>query len=228
MGYYGKLREKEIAIRLRKNGHSYNEIISKVNVSKDTVSRWCRDIELTQLQLKRLHDNKLLGATKGRLLGARRQKEKRVNETHGYLIAGVKDVGQLTRRERFLVGIALYSAEGTKSDGQVVFSNSDPKLIKFMSDWFNDFCNIHPSKFRGRLWIHTNRDEQKAKMYWSKLTNIPLTQFYKSYIAENKINSVKKRKKVHEYGVFGVCFSDSKKHRQIMGWIAGITDKLVV
>lgn len=135
---------------------------------------------------------------------------------------GQKEVGKLSKRDRFLIGVALYSAEGTKTDKQVVFSNSDPKLIKFMSDWFREFCNIDESKIRGRLWIHENRNEEKARFFWSKLCNIPINQFHKSYIAENKINSKKIRKNIHEYGVFGISFSNAKTHRKIMGWIAGI------
>lgn len=228
MGYYGKLKEKEIAIKLRRSGLSYNEIKAKLNISKDTISRWCRDIILTSSQLERLTNNKLKGATIGRMKGAKLQQQRRLDEINKMTKQGIEEIGILSNRERFLIGTAFYAAEGTKVDGQVVFSNSDPKLIKFMTLWFNEFCNVHSSKLRGRLWIHTNREETKARLFWSDLTKIPLPQFYKSYIAENKVNSKKVRKKVHEYGVFGISYSDTKKHRQIMGWIAGITDKLIV
>jgi len=42
MSYAGKLEEKNKAIALRKKGYSYSEILKKVDVSKDTISRWCR------------------------------------------------------------------------------------------------------------------------------------------------------------------------------------------
>lgn len=223
MGYAGKLKEKGLAIKLRNRGLSYRDIQKQVKVSKDTLSRWCRDIILSPDQLEKLRQNKLKGAEKGRIIGAKRQQDRRIKETLELLESGKSEVGNLTKRERFLIGIALYAAEGTKVDGQVVFSNSDPKLISFMAKWFKEFCMVQNSKFRGNLWIHENHDELRATKFWSKLTGIPLKQFHKSYIAENKINSKKIRKHIHEFGVFGISFSDSKKHRKIMGWISGIT-----
>jgi len=48
MGYFGKLKEKLKAQELRRNGFSYSEILLQVSVSKDTISRWCRDIVLSE------------------------------------------------------------------------------------------------------------------------------------------------------------------------------------
>ncbi len=51
MGYFGKLEEKQKAIELRKQGLSYSEIRKKVDVSKSTLSIWCRDINLSNEQV---------------------------------------------------------------------------------------------------------------------------------------------------------------------------------
>ena len=228
MGYSGKLREKETAVKLRKMGLSYREIQEKVQVSKDTLSRWCRDVVLTKNQTNRLLQLKKNGSEKGRIMGVKKNQQKRIDEINNLLKLGQEEIGRLSKRERFLIGVALYAAEGTKVDKQVTFSNSDPKLIKFMSDWFREFCPISRNKLCGRLWIHENRSEQNAKEFWSKLCQIPISQFYKSYIAENKTKSKKIRKKLHEYGVFGITFSNAKTHRRIMGWVSGITSYLVI
>lgn len=42
MGYFGKLEEKFLAQKLRKQGLSYKEILQQISVSKDTISRWCK------------------------------------------------------------------------------------------------------------------------------------------------------------------------------------------
>lgn len=55
MGYTGKLRLKRRAIKLRKQGLSYSEIRKKVRVSKSTLSRWCRDVAITEEQALRLY-----------------------------------------------------------------------------------------------------------------------------------------------------------------------------
>ena len=61
MGYAGKLEEKQLALRLRQKGYSYSEIKKKVPVSKDTLSRWCRDVILDCDQLETLRKKQLKG-----------------------------------------------------------------------------------------------------------------------------------------------------------------------
>jgi transposase len=73
MGYYGKLEEKLLAQNLRKQGYSYREIQSKVDVSKDTLSRWCRNIVLTSDQLIILNQKRKDGGMKGSLVGSKKQ-----------------------------------------------------------------------------------------------------------------------------------------------------------
>lgn len=123
-----------------------------------------------------------------------------------------------------MAGIAFYAGEGDKSDGKGGFSNSDPKIVKFMMEWFMEFCDLAISKFRGAIWLHEGLDESKAKKFWSSLTGIPETQFHKTYIAKDKKDSRKVRKNLHEYGVFAIRFFDSDKQRKIIGWINAILD----
>ena len=163
MGYYGKLEEKKIAIKLRKKGLSYSEIKKEVAVSKDTLSRWCRDIILSPSQLERLMKKKLSGSLKGRIKGAKVQQQRRIQEIKHLEIVGEKEVGKLSKRDRFLIGISLYVAEGYKTDKCIGFSNSDPKLIMFMIDWFKEFLDIEPIKFRGAIWIHDNLNCKSAE-----------------------------------------------------------------
>jgi transcriptional regulator with XRE-family HTH domain len=44
---YAKSVEKTKAIKLRKQGLSYSEIIKKIDVSRSTLSLWLRDISLS-------------------------------------------------------------------------------------------------------------------------------------------------------------------------------------
>ncbi len=222
VGYSGKLREKKIALKLRKQGLSYKEIKEKVNVSKDTLSRWCRNIILTPEQLENLQKKKLTGAQKGRFVNSKKQQEIREKETIKLFQEGKKEINNLSDREKFLIGVALYSAEGTKGDRNVAFSNSNPKLIKFMADWMIKYCHIDKEKLRGAIWIHENLDINTAKKFWAKLTGIPEYQFHKTYLAKNKIHSRKIRKNIHPYGVFKVSTSNAKLHRKLMGWLDGI------
>ncbi|HUS60281.1 MAG TPA: hypothetical protein VMX76_02785 [Nevskiaceae bacterium] len=228
VGYAGKLKEKKLALKLRQKGLSYSEIQKKVFVSKDTLSRWCRDVVLTLEQLENLRKKKLKGAERGRIIGAKKQQRDRTRRIKKLLEQGEKEVGLLNKRDRFISGIALYLGDGLKGDKGVGFSNSNPKIISFMMKWLREFCKVPEKKFRGQIWIHDNLDELKAKKFWSKVAGISVSQFTKSYIAKNKINSKKIRKQLHQYGVFAIRVHDAEMQRRVLGWMAGVLgDKLL-
>ena len=154
MGYYGFLDKKLKAQALRKKGFSYSEIQGRISVPKSTLSGWCRDIFLTEKQLNRVLKNKLEGSARGRIIGAKKQQEKRLSQIRELGEQGKKEIGILRKRERFLIGVALYAAEGTKIDKNVAIANSDPAVIRFMISWFREFCQIPENKFRGAIWLH--------------------------------------------------------------------------
>ncbi len=228
MGYYGKLELKNRARLLRKEGKSYNEIIQLLGLSKSTVSDWCKDVRLSKKQLAKLYTNKTTGALKGSIIAAQRKIAKRIQSTKAIYEKSARDIGALSKRDKFIAGIAYYSAEGTKTDKGCAFSNSDPSVIKFMVNWFIEFGRLPQDKLHGAIWIHDNQHEQVAKNYWSTLTGISKNNFYKSYIVKNKKDSKKIRKKLHNYGVFCLYISDVVLQRKIMGWIGGILQKPMV
>jgi len=222
MGYAGKLDLKLKAQFLRKKGLSVKEIQKELKVSRSSVSLWVRNIQLNKKQLKRLYLNKKTGALKGSIIGAKKKQREREDLTRKLIIEGRKEVGNVSTRDRFIAGIAMYFAEGDKKDGHIGFCNTDPNAIRFMVDWIREFCNLPKEKLRGALYIHDDLDEKKAKKYWSELTGIPLTQFTKSYIAKNNLNRLRKKK--HIYGVFRVSTSSVVLHRKLMGWINRVLD----
>lgn len=151
MGYFGNLEAKIRAQKLRGKGLSYKEIQKIIYIPKSTLSDWCRNIALTEKQALRLFKNKLKGSAKGKIIGAKRQQAKRIREIKKLFKEGKKEVGRISKRDRFIAGISLYIAEGTKADKAVNFSNSDPKLVKFMSNWFQEFCQIPKERVRGAI-----------------------------------------------------------------------------
>ena len=227
MGYFGKIEGKFKAQELRRQGLSYREILTQVYVSKSTISLWCKDIELTEKQKLRLLKKKQFGQKKGSLVAAENKRRARIKRTEKIRKEARKTVGKLGRRDKFITGIALYAAEGNKSDGKAGFSNADPKLNKFMMDWFLTFAKVPIEKMRGAIWLHEGLSERRAKTFWSELVNLPFTQFHKTYIAKIKNDSKKIRKNIHQYGIFAIKFSDAAIHRKIMGWIyATFSDKI--
>lgn len=220
MSYVGKLELKLKAQALRKNGLSVKEIQKRLRVSKSSVSLWVRNIKLTKKQLKKLYLNKKSGGLKGSIIAAMNKIKFREQLTEKLIEEGKKEIGSLSKRDKFIAGVAMYFAEGTKGDKNVSFSNTDPKAIKFMVGWFRKFCNVPEKKFRASLYLHDNLNEKKAKQFWSELTRISLDQFRKSYIVKNNPNRLRKVR--HIYGVLKITVSNANLHRKIMGWISGV------
>lgn len=167
-------------------------------------------------------EKKQFGQRKGSLVAANNKRKARIERTKKIRKLAKKDIGKIFSRDKFIAGIALYAAEGEKTDGKGGFANSDPKLIKFMMEWFTEVVRIPLFKLRGAIWLHEGLSERKAKKFWSELTGIPKNQFHKTYIAKVKLNSRKIRKNIHQHGVFAIRFSDSAIHRKIMGWISAV------
>jgi len=104
------------SIKLRKTGKSIKFIAKKLNVSPGSVSTWCKDVKLTKSQLiileKHAHDPNY----GRRLQNSQKQREQKEQKIKNLLDIGAKEIGKLSKRELFLVGIALYWAEGFKKD----------------------------------------------------------------------------------------------------------------
>jgi hypothetical protein len=116
----------------------------------------------------------------------------------------------------------LYWAEGSKGGG-VEITNSDPKLIKFMVRWLKEVCGVTSERLSARLNIHANQNDKKVKKYWSKITNIPLSQFSKSYL---KPEGTGHRKNILHNGVIRVKFGNEDLRHRIMTWITVISQQL--
>ncbi len=222
MGYFGKLEEKEKAKRLRKKGYSYNQIKTETGLSKDTICRCCRDIELTKKQILALNLNRKRGQILGSIRGAKTNQRRRILSEERLLKKGIKQIGTLNKREKFMLGIAFYQGEGSKTGSGVEFTNSDPDTVVFMVRWFEEFCQIGKENLKCSLWLHDNLNEKVAIKYWSDLLGVKKEQFGKTYVAKNKINSKKIRKNIHKYGIIKIRYYDVLKLRLILGWIKGV------
>jgi len=216
----GKLDLKIKAKELRKQGKSIKEIKKILDVSLSSVSVWVRDIKLTKSQLKDLYLNKRSGNLKGSIVAAQNKIKQRELTTKNIKEQSRKEIGFLSKRDRFIIGVAIYAGEGGKTDRDISFVNADPKMIKFMIDWFRDFCDVPEDKFRGSLYIHDNLNEKQAKNFWSSLTKIPINQFTKSYIVKNNKNRLRNIK--HINGIFRIKISNANLHRRIIGWVDGM------
>lgn len=217
-----KLIQKEKARELRKKGYSINQIIDETGFSKASVSVWVRDIILTKSQKNGLSE-------RGRSLDSinKRRDSRLINESAKKIkiIENAKDdYSKISTEELKLIGIILYLGEGAKNPnkGRVAVSNSDPEVIKIMLRFFREVCKVPESKFRGHIHTFEHADTEKTENYWSKITEIPRKQFYKTYKKPSSA-SFQKRQTL-PFGTLDLSVNDTKLLLTILGWIEKIKE----
>jgi len=218
-----KTAEKKMARALRRKGLSINEIYPTLRVSKSSASTWVRDIELTESQKRGLS---LRGHRKEDVEKRRITRLTRENARRQVVIDKAKEnILAVSKNELFLMGISLYWAEGSKTKRSVVcFSNSDPRLIQIMKKFFKDSCGIPDEKFRGHVHLHPHLDSKKAESFWSEVSGIPISQFFKTSQAHNRAS--KGGKDSLPYGTFNIYICSTELFLKIKGWTEKIYSSL--
>ena len=220
-------KDKIDAIKLRKTGLSYNDISRKLNVPKSTLSYWLKNIKLSARAVKKLESQ---GLQRGRLaLIARNKLQTKLAAERALTIRieSAKQVPVLMKNKLFIIGIALYWAEGYKKGAEgskwksVDFANSDPDMIKIMMLFFRKICKVPEEKFKIQLIAHPNINIDQTVIYWSKLTGIPKTQFIKTCTSISKYSQNKRNKKSLTHGTIHIRINDVKLFFQIIGWLDG-------
>ncbi len=218
--------ERDKAITLRKQGLSYLEILREVPVAKSTLSTWLKDVGLAKQQKQMLSEKRRLGALRG--ARARHiQKEKTVAQIKS---AAKKEVERLSRRELWLIGTALYWAEGSKEKSHksgtgLIFNNSDPAMIKLYIRWLREICLISYDHIHLSLYIHETKSRQieSIKRFWLTYINFPKHAIAAVYYKRNKILTPRKNVGSLYYGTLRVkVLRSSALNRKITGWIEGI------
>lgn len=222
MGYFGKLEEKKKAISLRRAGLSYSQIKEQVGVSKSTLSLWCRSVEMSGVQLEKLNEARKYAAKRGSIIAANNKRNNSEIKATQIQDKAIFQVGRMNKRERFVAGISLYLGDGYKTKHRFGFSNADPRIIQFMFRWLAEFTEIEKSKIRGRIWLHDDLSEEKAKNFWSNLLSMDHANFIKSYVVKNKTDSNKIRKNIHQYGVFSLIVNSKELQNKMIGFMTGI------
>lgn len=213
---------KQKAIFLRRQGKSYREILEHISVSKSSLFLWLQEVTLTDSQVKRLQDKRETYAYRG----AQKRRADRITKTKEIINRSSSEIGVITTRELFLLGIALYWSEGAKQktiniSQRVTFTNSDPRMVKIFLLWLDRICHIPSRNLRFELYIHENADIEIACKFWEKELNVKILPI------RLKKHTIKIGRNVNtDYkGLIRVTVTKSTDlNRRISGWIKGITD----
>ena len=219
-----KFKAKE----LRNEGKSIKWIARELGAAQSSVSLWCRDIKLSQEQLQVLQRNFHDPYYGKRLDNALRQQKERLDTIKRLLGEGKRQVGKLTKRELFLVGAALYWAEGFKKDSQAGLGSSDPAMMQFYVKWLRDCFGYTTDDLLFRVTINAEHEYRidEVVAYWAKLFGVPTTVFQKPFFQHVKW----KKQYEHPEEYFGVLRVRVRRSanllRKIYGFIAGLKENV--
>lgn len=117
-----------------------------------------------------------------------------------------------------IAGLMLYWAEGSLGENNhtVDLANSDPKMIRIFLLFLRIICGIDEKRLRVFLYCYANQNIDEVIDFWKKLTKIPVSQFSKPYI---RTDYKMKHKRIMEYGLIHIRYSDKKLVVQIKKWI---------
>ncbi len=227
--------KKGIAIELRKKGLSYSEIKNSINIPRSTIAYWLKEVELTEPQVEKL---KMRRSEVARANSAKRSLRisREVEELKN---ASAKEVGAISKRELWLMGIMLYWRERLLSgNGQdlrkgVSFMSSDPDLIRFFLKWLRGVGKIGDEEIAFDIFAGKDKRRKinEIIIHWSKITGFSSSLFDHVYYLKKKPMSKKRNPgiarrnytKNNEWGILRVRVkASSALARQMAGWMEGI------
>jgi len=201
-------------------------IKNELGVSVSTMSYWfsSRPYVPNAATLERIKN----GSAKN---GIARHNE-RVESTKKTIFTASREIGKLTHRDLWLLGLGLYIGEGSKSIESVRIVNSDPEVIRISLRWFREVCGLGDENLILSLNIYPDINEAAAIDYWSKVTGLPKSNFRKTQVDRRNNKSNKLRHKL-SFGTIQIRVrsnGDTNKgvvlFRRIRGWTKGALDQV--
>ena len=215
-----RFHAKERAIELRKAGHSYNYIAPLLGVAKGTLSVWLENVPYTP----NFETIERIGRAR---VAAQAAVGRRIHESFTRARQEAKsDIGGMSSRDLFMLGLGLYIGEGTKSPTYTpCIVNANPSIIIIMIRWFREVVGVGMENFRICIHVYPDNEEEKCLQFWSETTNIPRSQFLKTQVDRRKNKKAIKSGKLL-YGTAHLrVVSQGKKEfgvflaRKILAWV---------
>jgi hypothetical protein len=223
-----KRNEKEKAIELRKAGLSYREIMEQLPIAKSTLSEWLRSVGLSKRQKQRLTEKKLAAAKRG----GQAKHQQRLDRTAAIIEKAKSEIGPLSDREIWLIGITLYWAEGSKEKDYkpgsgMQFTNMDPAMICCFLRWLKNICGIKKEDLIFEIYVHKTHRSRLVEIinFWSQRIGVPSASFSHIYFKKASIKTKRRNIGKSYFGVIKLRVrSSTTLHRKIAGWTQGMIE----
>jgi transcriptional regulator with XRE-family HTH domain len=211
--------------RLRAQGLTIPEIAEKTGTSKGSVSPWVADVTPPAKAMQRR-------------LVLNEEARRRVGETHRRRASerrealcrrACEEFGETSERDLFVVGVALYWAEGAKAKpwrrgGSVDFINSDVDVLRTYLSWL-DLLGIPDTDRKYRLSIHESADVAASERWWSQHLGFPIDALARTVLKRHQPLTVRRNIGDDYHGCLRVQVARSGElYCAIEGWWRALAD----
>ncbi len=170
-------------------------------------------------------------------MGAQARQKNRIELQNKIWSTSKTEIGEITDRELFLIGVVLYWAEGSKEKmwkpgSQVKFSNMDPNMIKVFIHWLDRIVKVPKDMLLFEITLHENHAFRLKEVvaYWKKVTGFSRENAFKVYYKKSKVLTTNRHNVGREtyFGILAVRVKQSSRLlRQTTGWASGIAEVLI-
>ena len=216
-------RKKPEAVAMRNAGYSYAMIKNELDISLSTLSSWFKDQSFTpnatvQQRMK-----------EGRYSYGLQRKEERIAEIQKMKELGRCDIGTLSKRDLWMIGLGLWIGEGSKTTEQLRLANSDPQVIALWVRWLKEIGGFQESDIFLTMHLYKDSDEERSRAYWRGVVGQDV-RFGKTQTDKRVFKNSNKRGKL-PYGTLHVSARSGggkekgvKFYRRFKGWVSAILD----
>ncbi|MFJ4832241.1 hypothetical protein ACIP79_20405 [Streptomyces sp. NPDC088747] len=210
------------ARELRLKGWTYDRIQVELGCSKGSISLWVRDLPKPEREKRTPEEASAIAKRGWEATMQRREEERRQTRRRA-----TEEVGVMTERELFLVGVGLYWAEGSKNkpyrrQERITFVNSDPNMITVFLSWLR-LLKVEQSRHRFSVQIHESADVKAAEEFWAHHVGIEAAGLLKTTLKKhspstNRMNTDEGYRGCLRVDVLG----GADLYRRVEGWWYGI------
>ncbi|MGW0626524.1 hypothetical protein [Streptomyces sp. NPDC002758] len=181
---------RERARGLRRQGWTYNQIQAELGCSKSSVSLWVRDLPHPEPKCTPEEQRARMNAGLARLHASRDQERTTAKQT------AATAIGELSDRELFIAGVALYWAEGSKDKPYrrtevLQFINSDPNVIKLFLRRL-ELLEVRRDRLTLRVSIHETADVEAAERFWAEVVGVEVSAFSRATLKRHNPRTVRR------------------------------------
>lgn len=201
------------ARQLRQEGKSISDIANELNISRGSVSSWCRDIKLTEHQKQALHEKRKHWSAQNKGAQVNRQQARQQREFY-------QQRGREKAKEKnplHMMGCMLYWAEGGKQKNILHFVNSDIYMMKLFMSFLREELFVPIEVIGLQLHCHTSdiNEQNRMKAFWSQTLDLPMNCFHKVQVKKGSDS----RKNRLENGICAIRISRTEYVMHLFGAI---------